>query len=526
MMAGHVNCAAITRSDTLSARPRWFHLLLLLGLLVAAGLLRFHRIDQQSLWIDEYWADYLATGRGNSLYQIPRGVIIQSPPRVGFSDAPSWRHIWHGLGSVTHPPMYYLALHGWVDLFGDSDFSTRSMAAVFGLGGIVILFDLMRRIQGSWLALIAAGIMTFAPMQLEYSQTTRPYTMLAFLGLLLCHVLVSIDRLGPSLWRMIVLGGSVAAMALTHYFSAGAIFGAAIYAMIRLRGSARTQTLIAMSAGLLLAALLWGPVFWQTRAVFEAFPNFSKVPGNRAIWIGRAIITAPAQLFLDAAGHWNWVQSIPLALLVYVASPLLSRRSPEMLLWWLWIIGVSGFLVTLDAARGTTLSGVIRYLFIESPAIFAVLATPLAPGRLGMFVPVLAMLCALICGIDRFEIGPEPTQDWKRLSHMLDQSAGHDDIVALTGSYDFEAAYDYFVIAHYMGDWTRPVIFLTEPPNDAVMRQLVAHRLVWIVGHDPEYDTRHLFPGWKIVNERSAAIGDSLWAIVPTQSNITPPPAP
>lgn len=523
MTAIHTDSTRPARSAASLPRPRWFHLLSL-GVLLAAGtVLRFNQIDRQSLWIDEYWALYLATGRGDALFEISRGVIIPSPPRVGFSGAPSWRHIWRGLGSVTHPPLYFLALRGWVDLFGDSDFSTRAMSAAFSLGAIVVLFDLMCRVRGPWPGVIAAGIMAFAPMQLDYSQTTRPYTMLAFIGLVLCHALLSIERLGLSAWRLTVLGMSAAAMALTHYFSAGAILGAAVYAIVRLRGRSRRDALIAASAGLLLAAVLWGPVLWQTRGVFEAFPNFAKTPGNRALSIGQAILAAPAQVFLDARENWNWAQCIPLALLVYLA-PLLSRRSPEILLWWLWIVGTIGLLVAVDAARGTTLTGVSRYAFLVSPAVFAILATPL-PGRLGMLVPPAALLGAVIFGINRFAIGPLPTQDWKMLAHLLDQSAGPRDIIALTGSYNAEPAYDYFVLAHYMGDWTRPVILLADPPNKAVMRRLAARRTsansveprIWVVGHDPGSDTDRLFPHWRIEEQRSAGIGDRLWSVSPPQ---------
>jgi uncharacterized membrane protein len=519
MMPADANSAAITPSNPAIARPRWFHLLLLLLLLVIGSQLRFHRIAQQSLWIDEYWAVYLATGRAEALYQIPRGQIIQSPPpQVGFSGAPAWPHIWHGLASVTHPPLYYLTLRAWIDLFGDTDFSTRAMSATFGLAGVIILFDLIRRIHGPWLALAAAAIMTFAPMQLDYSQTTRPYTMLAFLALILCDALVSIDRLGPSLGKLIILGISASAMALTHYFSAGVILAAGIYTMIRLHGPARRSSLISMLAGLILAAVVWGPILWHTRAVFDAFPIFSKVPGNRAIWITRALVTTPAQLFLDAAGNWTWPQCLPLALLIYCVPPLLMRHRPEMLLWWLWIVGTTGVLIAIDAARGTTLSGVIRYLFIESPAVFAVLVTPMLPDKSALVVPILAMLCAIACGIDHATIGPEPTQDWKALSHLLNQSAGPNDVVAFAGSYDFEPAYDYFIMAHYLGDWTRPMIFLTDRPNPAVAQQLASRGRIWIVGHDPDRDTKHLFPGWKIEDMKSASIGNQIWAVLPPAS--------
>jgi hypothetical protein len=499
-------------------RVRWFHWVLLALILAASAGIRWDRIDKQSLWIDEYWALYLATGRGNHVFEIPHGVILDPPPNVGFAGAPAWPHIWTGLSSATHPPLYFLVLRAWIDFFGDSDRAIRSMSAVFSLAGIVVLFSLVRRIRGPGAGLIAAGIMAFAPMQIDYSQTTRPYTLLVFFALLFCHALLSIQLRGPTRRRAILLGGSAMAMALTHYFSAGAILGAMVYTMIRLTGKTRTTAFAAIAAGLLLAALVWGPFLWKIRGSFNAFPDFATASGNRLDSIARAVVTMPAQIFLEPGGSWNCLQALPLAIFVYVGPLLLARKSPEILLWWLWIVGTIGLLLAIDILRGTTLVGVIRYSFIISPAIFIIFATLLPEHWLGNLVSLGALTCAIIYGVDRLQIGPAPTQDWKTLTRLTNQSAGPHDIIAFVGSYDFEPGFDYVIMSHYAGRWTRPVMFLTDRPNRAVMGQLAARGRVWVIGHDPVAETGRLFPGWLPVGEHSAGIGDWLWAVIPPAS--------
>src|SRR5580704_8247756 len=84
--------------------------ILLACLLVLAGSMRWYRIDKESLTIDEYWALYLSTGRGEQLFDIPYNTVVSSPPSVGFAGAPPWWKIWTGIAGVTHPPSYYLAL--------------------------------------------------------------------------------------------------------------------------------------------------------------------------------------------------------------------------------------------------------------------------------------------------------------------------------------------------------------------------------------------------------------------------------
>src|SRR5580698_5007861 len=57
---------------------------LLAILLTIGAVLRLDRIGSQSQWLDEYWAVYLATGRGNLIFDMPYGQLIDSPPPVGF----------------------------------------------------------------------------------------------------------------------------------------------------------------------------------------------------------------------------------------------------------------------------------------------------------------------------------------------------------------------------------------------------------------------------------------------------------
>src|SRR5580692_8646363 len=129
--------------------------LALMLLLIPAMGLRVSHITKQDLWLDEFATLYLATGRGDFIYQLPRNVVIQSPPYVGFSGAPAWWHIWNGIDTTTHPPLYHILLRWWVALFGEGDFSTRFMSLFFSIGCVVLLYCLVCQTGGPWQALAA-----------------------------------------------------------------------------------------------------------------------------------------------------------------------------------------------------------------------------------------------------------------------------------------------------------------------------------------------------------------------------------
>jgi hypothetical protein len=500
-------------------RVRWFHLLILILLLLIGGAMRSYRIDRESLSLDEYWALYLATGRGSELYEIPYGVIVDSPPKVSFMGAPPWWHIWTGLSSTTHPPLYHVILRWWIDLFGQDDGGIRALSCLFGLGTAAVLFDAVRRDAGPWPALIAAAMMIVATAQIGFSQTVRPYTMLTFFGAALCDALIALERRGPSAGNLAVLACTTAALALTHYFSAGAIVAAGLYAMISLKGRPRRAAITAMAVGLFIALAAWGPVFWKTRHLYDAYQDFWRDPGAGIELSGRAIAQIPIRLLLDPSADWQWLTALPLAVLVYLVPLFRFRKQPRLLLWWLWILGTIGVVAAVDLVHYSTMIAVLRYVFLASPAVYAILATILR-GRLGVAVAGVMLLCAAVYGLARLQVGPEQAEDWRTMARLIDQTVGPHDLVAINGFYNTEPAFDYFVIAHYAGDWKRPVIFLMDAPDERTANELASQKRLWMVGHNARADTARILPGWSIGAIRGVGKKNAVWLVTPPARNV------
>src|SRR5208282_990181 len=176
--------------DDAPASPGWRDWSVLAGLLVLAAGLRFYEITKVGLWPDEFWSSvHLATGRGTAIFELPVGVLIDPPPATLLEGAPVWWHAWTGLRGIVHPPLYLILLRWWMDLFGTGDFATRAFSVAASLGGIVVLFDIVRRTISNRAGLIAAALMAVSPLQIDLSQETRPYSLLALMGLLACHAL-------------------------------------------------------------------------------------------------------------------------------------------------------------------------------------------------------------------------------------------------------------------------------------------------------------------------------------------------
>ena len=269
-------------------------------LLCVGTFLRFDRITRGSLWVDEYWAVYLATGRGNLIFDIPLNRVIRSPPAANFIGRSALVAYLDGVGQRGASASLPLILRGWVDLLGDSDLATRGMSAVFGLAGIVLIFDLARSLHGKFAGIFAAGMMAFAPIQIDLSQETRPYTMLAFIGLLLWRSLILIEQKGLTRIRLLGVALGVAGLALTHYFSLGVIAAAAFVcgtpvagrpAQVRPSGNRRQSNFHRRHLGafrvghpLINTSLVPISAKWASRwAPPRLTPHENSSPANRAI---------------------------------------------------------------------------------------------------------------------------------------------------------------------------------------------------------------------------------------------------
>jgi uncharacterized membrane protein len=115
-----------------------------------------------------------------------------------------------------HPPLYYLLLHIWLQLFGTSELAARSLSAVLMIAVIPLSYALVKQLFDRNSAVTAALFVALAPFLVRYSQEARMYGMVAFLATLATWLLVTARQ--KNRWTWWAAYGLVIAMGLyTHY---------------------------------------------------------------------------------------------------------------------------------------------------------------------------------------------------------------------------------------------------------------------------------------------------------------------
>ena len=128
-------------------------LLYVLVIAVVAGILRFYRIDEKSIWLDEAFSLWIAR---HSLWE-------------------GWRWL---IEVDQHPPFYYSLLHSWIWLFGPLEGAVRTLSALASTLTVPVFYAGCRRLLDRQTAFVAVGILAVSPFHVQFGQETRMYALL------------------------------------------------------------------------------------------------------------------------------------------------------------------------------------------------------------------------------------------------------------------------------------------------------------------------------------------------------------
>lgn len=84
-----------------------------------------------------------------------------------------------------HPPFYYILLHFWIALTGESEFTIRFLSVIFSMLFTATLARLAYRLSGKQLALMTLALGAVAPFSILYAQEARMYSLVMLLATVL-----------------------------------------------------------------------------------------------------------------------------------------------------------------------------------------------------------------------------------------------------------------------------------------------------------------------------------------------------
>jgi mannosyltransferase len=476
------------------------------AIFLVALAVRFYGLTYHSLWFDEVMSTFWAAKPTSEIW------------RVGLS-----------LAQDKHPPLYYLALHGWTALFGPGDVAVRSLGAIIGALAVVPVYGIGKTLGGVRAGAFAALLVALNPFLVWYSQEARmfmPATTFALVGMYgTLRVFDCGSRIGSSsadesalrnLQSPILLILGFTAALYTYLFSAFLLPVAGAWVLLGW-WLTRREPRAGWRLGLGLGAL--------------AIVGLLFLPLARSAWLVSGGESAPGRAFGDmgaalwrmlqvyALGWPQWPDRIVTALtagagmlaLIGLAVPT-KRRNPNgnpqsafpnpqsgglfLVLWLALPLLLGGLLL----ARDRTVFAETRYFIFLAPALCLawgrVLASLWSSQRAAGLI-----LSALVFGVTLAALpadwSPQNRREaWREAAAFVQSHAGPNDAIVIQADYVHPAFERYFV-------GSQPIFYpFTDRLSDldqieGPLNGLAGFDTVWLVqSHHQELDPGNLVVGW------------------------------
>lgn len=143
---------------------RYILLAILSSIIILSILLRIYKLGSESLTLDE--------------------MATVNVAKKSIEEIILYRNI--------HPPFYYIIIHYWIELFGDSEFSIRFPSVIFGIISVFIIYKLGKLIFDEKVGILGAFILSISIFHILYSQTARFYSLLTLSVLLSSYYFIKI----------------------------------------------------------------------------------------------------------------------------------------------------------------------------------------------------------------------------------------------------------------------------------------------------------------------------------------------
>lgn len=371
-----------------------------------------------------------------ALLMLVVGRVGLRRPAVGWDENATWLASQRTVGQIVDLARhfdgvispYYLFMHFWTGLFGDSEFWLRAPSLIAVALGVGVSAELGRRLFGPAVGLLGGLLLVTVPQLSRYAQDARAYG-LAFLFATLATLLLHRALRRPSWPRWIGYGATVALLGLSHILALLVLIGHAYAVLSRARRDAagtRPLRWIVVTAVAMLPVLPLAYLGLTQR-------------GSQLDWLPpmtvRQVLAAPGDIFGAAAVG-----------LLLIGLALVARHRDERVLREFAVLAVAPPAVLIGVSFLTSSLWVPRYVLVVVPVICLCAAVSLRAVPLRAVVALLLLAGVAYPAQQRVRSqtshgGP----DFRTIGRQLDREQRPGDVIVYgaAGTWSLRAGIDY-----------------------------------------------------------------------------------
>lgn len=372
----------------------------ILILLLLGGIIRFFGLTYAGLWLDEIYSML-----GSAPEKTLLGVYTYS--------------------AHDQPPLFFFLLHGWLKIFGFTDFAGRSLTCLFGLMGIVAIFYLGKELKNEKLGLLTAFLTTINWFHTDISKEIRFYP-LVFLLTTLSFLFFLRSIKNPRVINFLLYTLFTSLLLNTHYYGMVVFVTQFMFFIIIIVFYKRNKSFV---LGGLVAGIFTGLSLWHWLDVI-----LSDIQIN-------SFHVKPVGFDFPFLFLWDYIKD-PVAFILslicigFALAKLLKRIknnkvSTEHLLIICWIL--FSYLIPLSYSLLKMPLLTYKYSTIAVPAIFVVIAygfLAIPYQKIKSYAIITIVLSGLLMlFIARPPYKPRRAEDWREVASYFKQNYPNDKVI-------------------------------------------------------------------------------------------------
>jgi len=446
-------------------------LIVLLAILSIGLFLRIYDLGGESIWLDERCSVRFASLNVSDIFF---------------------------LQGEKNPPLYYIILHWWINIFGDSETSIRLPSVIFGFLSIFMIYKIGNQLFNKDVGLLSSLLSGLSVFHIRYSQEARTFSLCAFLTLLSIYFFIRLieDR---SFKHLISYTLASTLLMYSHLYGLFIIISQNIYLVVLFFLSKELFKLnikrwILAQFLLIVLFIPWIQIFIAQTFGFVKGDTWIPIPSLLSIvksfgaYSSRGILLLLLFLSLlpfsiikyEGIGTGIDKRNIFKSIITYCQNiRLLNTNKVLLLLVWLLTPIILPFTVSLFS----TPIYATKYTIVSSPAFYLLIAKGISNiSHKYLKVTVISIIIVLSLVYIREYYTKIDKEQWREVANYIDTNANNDDLLLFNASY-CQQVFDYY----------SKEIYLTKKPfprggrnvDKKIIKELAptveGHKRVWVI---------------------------------------------
>lgn len=342
------------------------------------------QIGKESFWLDEIYSVRYATHFSTFLSAVGNG-------------ASSERNMW----------LYYVLLFLWAHV-GTSEGIIRLLSAIFGVLGVLTVYQLGKEVYGKKTGLIASGLLILNTFYIQYAQEARAYSLLLFLFSLSTLFMYRLGKIFSRKNCVIYCLTALAAV-FTHIFSLLFLVFQGIYLVWQWRKNPkRVFTIVAIHIGIVVVLYL-----------------LVHNPGRQVGWI-------PKPQWLQFPLTFIFFSSGFISALVYaitISWSFLKKR--DTFFWYLVCVAIIPVSVVFVYSMVNKPIFIYRYMIYAVPAIILLFSRAVVLLNRKVLITVLAVLILFQLNTMRIYFTTPNKEQWREAVATISKEVKQNDLIVI-----------------------------------------------------------------------------------------------